>query len=264
MAITPAQKQARGLEVQPNREFLHISEGTLPKIPKGEAATYLPVLLEDRRFNEWYVMKAGTIVARDVAARGGLLVPANGGAAQTLDYTVNDVGYTVDLDLGNVNSADGTLVTAAKTTVATIAANLPIGFSLYHWYSGAMKLTRRNFTLQPDVSILNRGFIEMPITKNDQAGIDEGDLIQAGPDGIFVEWAPGGVADVAQIVGRVLWREDIDNYPGKEGLSKVRTVRGVGLAGQETDGVMGHLYAKATEAGPDATEFVRINLTLLG
>ena len=264
MAITPAQKQARGYEVQPVREFLHISEGTLPKIPKGQVATYLPGILEDKRFNELYVVKSGTLVSRDVAARGGNLVPANGGAAQTLDYTALDIGYTADIDLPPVNTSGATLITTAHTSTATIAANLPIGWSLYHWYSGAMRLTRRNYDLQPDVSILNRGFIELPITRDDQAAIDEGTLIQSGPDGIFVEWAPGGVADVAQIVGRVLWRDLMTSYPSKEGLSKVRTVRGIGLAGQETDGLPGHLYAKPTEAGPDATEFVRINITLLG
>lgn len=263
MAITAAHKTPRGFEVQPVREFQFISEGASPKITKGEVATYLPVLRQDKHFDENFVILAGMIVSRD---SGGQLVPANGGAAQTLDYTAIDVDYTVDLDGGDVNNSAATLVAAAKTTAATIAANLPMGWAPYHFYSGSLRLrfASKNYELQPDVAILNRGLIEMPITKTDQATIDEGSLLQSDTDGIPTVWAPGGVADVAQIVGRALFRDPIASYPGKDGLSKVRTVRGPALAGANTDGVHGWLYNKTHDGGGVAVDYIRVNITLLG
>lgn len=261
MTITPAQKTARGLETQPNREFLHISEGTTPKLPKGEAATFLPVILEDKRFNEWYIIKAGTCVARHST---GVLVYANGGTAQTITYTADDVSYTIDVDGGgNLNATTAALVTAAGAASTTLAANYPIGIAPYHYYSGAMRLTRINYDLQPDVAVLNRGLVEIPLTRTAQDSIDEGRLVHPGPTGLMEFWDPASDS-VDQIVGRVIWRDNISAYPGVSALNKVRTVKGFDLAGANTGGWPGHLYSKTLQAGGTATEYLRINLTLLG
>lgn len=262
MAITAAHKSARGYELQPNREFQHVSEGTTPKLPKGEVATYLPVVLEDKRFNEWYVIKAGTIIARD---SDGKLVFANGGSAATLTYTANDVDYTVDIDEGSLNSSSATLVAAAGSASTTLAANYPIGWAPYHYYSGTIRLlyAKKNYDLQPDVATLNRGLVEMPVTKTAQANIDDGSLLQPGSDGIPVFFDPSSDS-VDQIVGRCVWRDTIASYPGTSGLSKVRTVPSFNLAGDNTDGAPGWLYGKSHEGGGNASDYLRVNITLLG
>lgn len=262
MAITPAHKTPRGFELQPVREFQHISEGTTPKLPKGEVATYLPVIQEDKRFDEWFVIMAGMIVSRD---SNGQLVFANGGSAATLTYTANDIDYTVDIDEGNVNTTSGTLVAAAGAASTTLAANTPIGWAFHHIYSGSIRLRydKKNYDLQPDVAVLNRGLIEMPLTKTAQGSLDEGSLMQPGGDGIPVYWDPASDT-VDQIVGRVIWRDTIASYPGSSGLAKVRTVPVAGLAGDQTSGVHGWLYNKSLEGGGTATEYLRVNITLLG
>lgn len=259
MAITPAHKTPRGYEVQPVREFLFISEGASPKIPKGEVATYLPIKQFDEKVAEGFVILSGTVVARDA---NGQLVFCNGGTAVNLTYTATDIGRTVNIDAGNVNNANATLVTAAGVSVAQVAANRPIGIAAYHWYSGALRLRYKNYELQPDVSILNRGLIEIPIVRTAQNALDEGDLLKSDSAGYMVRWVHG-VDDVSQIVGRVIWRDQIASYPGREELSMVRSVRGIALAGAETGGIPGHLYAKAHQAGGNATSYIRVNLTLL-
>lgn len=259
MAITAAHKTPRGYSTQPVREFLHISEGASPKLPKGEVATYLPVVQSDNRTDEGFVVLAGTVVSRD---SNGQLVFCNGGTAVTLTYTTTDVNYTVDIDEGSVNSASATLVAAAGAASTQLAANKPIGIAAYHWYSGVMRLVYKNYDLQPDVSILARGFIELPIVRTAQNALDEGDLLKSDTAGYMVKWTHG-VDDVSQIVGRMTWRDLITAYPGAEALALVRTVQGPALAGANTSGQPGHLYNKTHQAGGAATYFMRVNLALL-
>lgn len=260
MAITQAFKTPRGYELQPVRSFEHISEGIAPKIPKGQVATYLPVIQQDKKFDEWFVVMAGTVVSRD---GDGYLIPCNGGNIVTPTYTANDIDYTVDIDGGDLNNTDGTLVAAAGAASTSIAANRPIGIAHYHWYSGSVRLRYKNWEQQPDVSILAKGFIEVPLVRTAQNSLDEGDLVMSDSSGYMVRWVHGS-NDVSQIVGRVTWRDLLTAYPGVDAAAKVRAVRGSGVGGTaETTGLPGWLYNKSHQAGGYATYFLRINLALL-
>lgn len=265
MTITPTYKRARGYELQPVSQFHHVAEGIHPKFPSAYVATYLPVQIEDKKHDQWFVIQAGQIVARDVAARGGHLVLANGGTGNTLTYTANDVDYTVDIDGGGtLYDTTATHVAAAGTSSATIAANTPVGWCWYHYYSGAIRLNEAgNYDLQKDVTTMNQGTIEFPITRTAQASLDEGTLLKPESGTGWAVYFDPSSDSVDQIVGRVLWRDNITSYQGADDLSKVRTAAGTTLAGSATSGAPQWLYSKTHQTAGTATEYVRVNVTLL-
>ena len=62
MAIEKQLKDARGYQVY---DFLYheLSQGVRPTLgPVAKPANWLPVQTEDKHFNEWWVLLAGTIV----------------------------------------------------------------------------------------------------------------------------------------------------------------------------------------------------------
>lgn len=261
MTVTPVHKTPRGYELQPTLHFLRVDDGIQPKLPKGEAATFLPVVLQDKYVDEWIIVQAGQFGARHSS---GQLIYCNGGTAVTPLYGADDVDYTVDLDDGSLNSTSARLVAEAAHASTQLAANFPIGIAFYNWYSGSIRIrhSKKNYELQPDVAVMNRGHFEMPMFRTNQNTLDEGDLIASDADGWPKEWS-GDLADVAQIAGRCLWVDAITSYPGVTELAKVRTVKNVNLAGANTSGQPTHLYKVTHEAGGVATNFMRINLTLL-
>lgn len=220
---------------QPVIHFQEVSKGERPAIDCERPATWLPVIQQSARQGEWHVVLAGTIVAREVTT-GNLLVPANGGAAQNVTYTVNDVGYTY-------NYANTTQLVTAAGVAGQYPANLPMGWCFYHWFSQSMITRFTNYSLQPNVATLNDYVIEIPLIWTHQTtganALINGCLVR--PDGTAV-WAQNGspirwingVDSVEQIAGRVLKVEDITVV---DNLDKVRTVRGLGLSGDGTSGI---------------------------
>lgn len=240
----------RGYERNSNltRDFLEISEGIRPAL-SVRPAQYLPVKYQDNYLNDWVVITAGTIVAVDPS---GDLVNANGGASQTLTYTADDIGLTVDLD----SNGHDEYVAAAGASTSRVAGNKPIGVAPYDYYqninqgydsatpAGLTKYT--NYQIQDKVAVLCDYLIEVPVkTACDASGtINVGDLVQSDADGGFILWK-NGTHDVTQIVGRCIQRKAVSAV---DNLDKVQTVPGLGLSGSDTAGVPQHLYNYATSA----------------
>jgi hypothetical protein len=199
--------------------------------------------VQDHYLNDWVVIKAGTIVAVDAS---GDLVTANGGAQQTITYTADDVGITVDVD---ANGHDE-YVAAAGAATTKLTGNKPIGVAPYDYFQNINQgfdsatptgLTRyTNYQIQDKVAVLCDYLIEVPVkTGCDASGtINAGELVQSDHDGGFILWK-NGTHDVAQIVGRCIQRLAVS---AKDNLDKVQTVPGLGLSGSDTAGVPQHLY----------------------
>ena len=240
----------RGYERNSNlvREFLEISEGQRPAL-ELRPAQYLPVKYQDHYLNDWVVITAGTIVAVDPS---GDLVNANGGASQTLTYTSDDIGVTVDID----GKGHDTYVAAAGTSVGKLAGNKPIGVAPYDYFqninagfdsaspAGLTKYT--NYQIQDKVAVLCDYLIEVPVkTAVDASGtVNVGDLVQSDANGGFILWK-NGTHDVTQIVGRCVQRKAV---AAVDNLDKVQTVPGLGLSGSDTAGIPQHLYNYTTSS----------------
>ena len=232
----------RGYERNSNltRDFLEISEGQRPAL-ELRPAQYLPVRYQDHYLNDWVVITAGTIVSIDAS---GDLVNCNGGAAQSVTYTSNDIGITVNY---GSNGHDAYVTT---TNTVTIPGNKPIGVAPYDCFqninagfdtanpAGLTKYT--NYQIQDKVAVLCDYLIEVPVKSGvDASGVvHSGDLVQSDGNGGFILWR-NGVSDVTQIVGRCIQRK---NVVAVDNLDKVQTVPGLGLSGSDTAGVPQHLY----------------------
>jgi len=222
------------------RGLLEISKGERPAL-ELRPAQYLPVSREDKYLEDWVVISAGTIVSVDAS---GFLVPCNGFQPQTVTYTANDVGITVDID----DAGWDTYVTAAGTSTDEISANKPIGVSPYDYYqnlnegsfqsTNAVKYT--NYQIQDKVAILCDYLIEIPVTSGvDASGaVGAGDLVCSNTAGGFIKWTDG-TSMVDQIVGRCIQRATVSAV---DNLDKVQTVPGLGLSGSDTSGIPSHLY----------------------
>ena len=237
-----ANRIPRGYERNSNltREFLEISEGQRPAL-ELRPAQYLPVKYQDHYLNDWVVITAGTIVAVDPS---GDLVNANGGVPQSVTYSANDIGITVNY------GADGHDAYVTTTNTVTLPANKPIGVAPYDYFqninagfdsanpTGLTKYT--NYQIQDKVAVLCDYLVEVPVTSGvDASGtVSAGDLVQADSDGHFTLWRDG-LSDVTQIVGRVIQRKAV---AAVDNLDKVQTVPGLGLSGSDTAGVPQHLY----------------------
>ena len=242
----------RGYERNSNlvRNFLEISDGIRPAL-QLRPAQYLPVSNEDNYLNDWVVINGGTIVAVDPS---GDLVYCNGGiGTNSITYTSNDVGVTVDFDTWSGGQTP-TYVVAAKTTTNKMPGNRPIGIAPYDYFqninagfdtanpTGLTKYT--NYQIQDKVGVLCDYLIEVPVVSGitDASGtVNVGDLVQSNSTGQFIRWQSG--ADVAQIVGRCILRQ---NIVAVDNLNLVQTVPGLGLSGSATGGIPQHLYNYTT------------------
>ncbi len=228
------------------REYLEISQGQRPPL-ELRPAQYLPVVEQDQWLNDWVVIKAGQVVSIDAS---GDLVLANGGAAQNLTYTANDIGITVDYD----SNGRDEYVSSAGSSSNTVSGNKPIGVAPYDYYqnlnagydtdpasrNGGPVTKYNNYMVQDKVAILCDYMIEVPAKNTvDASGtINSGDLVQSDPNGDLVLWLDGR-DDVSQIVGRCIQRAPV---AVRGNLDKVQTVPGLGLSGSDTDGIPQHLY----------------------
>ena len=235
--MDPTIKVPPGYARQPIIHFQEISKGRSPAIPDEKAALWLPVVQLSEMQKEWHVVLAGTIVARDATTL--TLVPANGGVQQNIVYSASDEGYSVDVE-------DTTkLVVSAKTVSNGLAANLPVGWCYYHWFSRSMEVKYTNYDLQPNVATLNDYVVQVPLLWNEQmanlgtTGLRDGCYVKPLGSGTWkkngapVRWV--AASDSAeQIAGRVLKLETITEL---DHLGKVRVVSGTGLSGDGTSGL---------------------------
>lgn len=254
-------KQPRGYSRQPIINFQEISKGERPAIDLS-TAIWLPVIQQSTLQGEWHVILAGTICS----LQGGRVVPANGGVAQNVTYTVNDVGYTYDID----NTAN--FVTAAGAAANQLADNRPVGWSWHHMFSDSANTVYTNYSLQPHVSTLNDYMVQVPLLWDEQypgAGIAtdimEGWLVRPLGDatwaknGAPVRWVDG--TDTAdQIAGRCLRLETISVI---DNLNKIRTVSGLGLSGDGTNGIEHWLVATREDGTTAVSRKATIAIDLL-
>ena len=260
-------KDARGYERTGFERFHSLSEGIHPTLDHAaKPASFLPVKLKDEFRNEWWVVLAGTIVSMNRSlASTPRIVPANGGAAQNLVYTSDDVNYTTDIDSADLTNP--ALVSAAGTSIAQIPANKPIGWAWHHYYSSSIEERLINYDIQPFVSLLCDYEIEIPLLASGDQGFEGGDLVKPSVQGTEMGiphlWV-NGVDSAEQICGRILFRDAIPT--GTASRSRIdlqKPVRGLGLSGRENDGRPRHLdaylYGSSTTK---ASYYVRLNIAL--
>jgi len=269
MAISKRVKQPRGYEVQ-GIEYLELAEGVQPPL-ECIPAPYLAVVEEDKLFETWRVIQAGTIVAFDKTnfasetlqvTNKKWLVPANGGSDKTVTYAAADIDETIDID--SYEAANVEAVAAAGAATKQIAANFPAGFAPYAFFSSAAQLLYHNFKLQNTVGFITDYFIELPLvwdtgsTSVTQATLDTGHLVKPGASGEVVKWVNGNDS-VDQIVGRCV---RTDAIAVKDALNKVLTVPGLNLPGTGSSGRMLHenVYLRGTTTL--VTRKAKINITL--
>jgi len=267
--ITKTLKDARGYDRTGLHRFHEISQGVRPALDQAaKAASWLPVKLEDKFNNEWWVVLAGTIVSIDSAIESlPVIVPCAGASAATLTYTASDVNYTVNID--SADMTDPSLVSVAGSSSAQIAINYPIGWAWHNMYTGSIEKRLVNYELQPFVSILCDYEIEIPlIGDNLSQSFEAGNLVKPAADGVELgvpdKWTNGSDS-VELICGRILYKDTIPSGSNSRSAAHLqRPVRGLGLTGMENDGVPRHLDAYiVNQAVNKATQYVRINIALL-
>lgn len=257
MAFTPALKSLAETAVQIS-PFQAITEIVSPH-EEFKPAGYLQIIRIDGVHDEPFVIEGGMIVAisaRSEARFLNRLDIANGGAAQVITYTQQDVDYGVE-DV----AAPGSLRTATGAVSGARPANIPIGFAPIPFYRGILDDIYINFELQPFVPVWNQGYLEFPIVKSAQDSGGEalvrGRLVRPGPNGELLLWDESGGDDVEQIVGRVWTIKTIADDVALRGLDKVHTIPGLGLSGTDTGGIPGYLY-QDFEGGGKATKKFRV------
>lgn len=271
MAITKQLKDARGYERTGFGRFHELAEGVRPALGDvAKPASWLPVKLKDEYFNEWWVILAGTIVSIEgTIGSVNRLVPANGGAAQSLVYggLGSDLNYTIDVD--TVVSGDPTPVATAHTATQRLPANKPIGWAWHHYYSASIEERLINYEIQPFVSILCDYEVEIPlIAQVLEQGFVAGDLVKPGVEGtemgVPCKWV-NGVDSAEQICGRVLYRGTIPlGTSSRSRIDLQKPVKGLGLSGVENSGRPRHLDEYLIGSTTvKCTEFARINLALM-
>ena len=238
------------------KNFEEVSDGK--RIGGGlvfKAAPYLPIV----EYNDFerldIVIKAGTIVALD---EFGYIVPANGGSDSVkLTYSALDVQHGVyDYDNFTGSKADPR-VTSAKTTTKSLAPNVPIGVAQYDIFRWDMD-SDPNYKVQQTFALLEDALILVPIESDMEStyGIGpelgkyhSGALVAPDSKGRFVPFvaetetvtATGSaysIANLEQVVGRIIKVEDVANDPDfTGGYENVSTVPGLGLGGKENGGL---------------------------
>jgi hypothetical protein len=239
-------------------------------------------VFQDMELRDWVTIPKGVIVSASpvnavTPLTLGVLVPANGGAAATDTYTINDQN-------AGVRDPNGNLAIAGQTYVRV--ANEPVGLAYVDMFQD-IRGRYLNYQIQPDaLGILCRRTIELPYFTFSDLGspanyaaanaavqtkvgglayggetgatsitysavhtdLQNGNWVMSDPNGKFVKW--DGVA-VQQVVGQVMLVDT--NYP-KDLLQYVQTYPLSEMPGSETGGFPGLLSAVG------ATKAVRIRL----
>lgn len=285
MSVTPSIKSPRGYELQGYDLFQEISRGERPPLGDGGyVAPWLPVLLQETRSNEYYVILAGRMVSinRTVTNKdkdgnsfaankysGGYaprIVPCNSsGGAQDIWYGANDVGYTIDVD------DQDDVVTAAGIATETLPANAPVGWAQSNYYSEAIRYTRVNYDKDLEIrTVICDHYVEVAlIGLQGQDSLAPGQLVKPFTQGDYnaaqfalyqgcpTYWNPASDS-VEQIGGRVIMMAEIPYGTNSRSRGDLtRGVRGLALPGADTTGKPQWLSMD------QATHYVRINITLM-
>jgi len=261
MAISKSIRTKRGFGVV-RPAFREKSEGVRPSLNNEldggvRPAPWLPVVRLDKRFEVWITIPAGKILARQDQ---DYLVIANGGVAQDVDYTANDVDTV--LDVNNFPTTEE-LVSSAVTRSSALEANKPVGWAPQDFFNSADEFKWYNFQLQHGVATVNRYLVEVPLIKTAQDSFVGGDLVKPDASGDPVPFDASS-DDVDQVCGRVLQVFTIGTGSSShDRLDLVRGLKGSGVSSDETSGVPGHLYQDHSGTGNKATKGIRVNITLL-
>jgi hypothetical protein len=180
-----------------------------------KVAPWLPVVRQDKSNEEWFVISAGKALAFD---RTGCLVPAGYATMFAVADSAVDLTYTADdVTAGTINLVTGVACTAAITYIhSLIQAGLlarglidaseeseafigkPIGIAPYSFYQFAgldpndpSTFRRHNFNIQPFVSFLANGVIELPMVplSGGTSTLSSGTGIS---DSAIVDWTDSG------------------------------------------------------------------------
>lgn len=263
MAIVKTLKAANGYERTGYDVFSEVSEGERPALAEvAQPANWLPVQAWDDYNHEGIVVLAGTIMGFDSLISGvPRLVPAVGASPMTITYGTYDVSYTVDAD--DLTS----LVASAGAASAVIAANRPVGWAWFHYYSAGIRDRLINYDLQAQVSILLDYIIELALV-DDITGVQNfahGSFIKPGvtgtKGGLPHLWVNG--ADSAELIcGRVIYRATIPyGTSSRSRMDLVKPVKGLSLSGVENGGRPRHLDVYQIAAPTvRATDFVRASI----
>jgi len=284
MSITRELKTPRGYGVTGYDLFEEIAPGDRPPLgDAGYVAPWLPVLQQEQMSNEWLVLLAGRIVGMDRTLTdkdergnswdtqqysGGYaprIVPCNSsGSTQTITYSANDVGKTVDVD------DQTSLVSAAADATAVLPANKPIGWMMHNVYSGSIPYTYINYEKQTRITILCDYYVEVALIGLDgQDSLAPGDLVKPYTQGnldvsesALYQGCPtfwNSASDsIEQVAGRVTVVSEIPyGTKSRARADLTRPVRGLSLPGVDTTGKVGWLSMA------QATKYARINIGLL-
>jgi len=272
MAISKSNFAPRGYQVQQTK-YLEVSDGLRPPLD-AIPAEYLPVIEEDRYHELFFVIEAGQFVAFDQTSLNGgavdnenWLVPANGGAAQTVTYATDDISLVVDIDA--IDAGAEALVTAAGAATKTIAANFPCGIAPQPYFSRAYLKAFHNVQPQDRVTFVARHLVEIPLRYDtgavgvpagqSQATLLSGHLVMPGPLGWAVYFNPA-TDSIDQVAGRCV---QVKTIAVVDALDKVQTVPGFNLPGTGTSGRQLHEDHFLLGTATNVTRKARINLMLL-
>lgn len=285
MAITPSVKQPRGYGLSGYDVFQEIAVGDRPPLGDGgRVAPWLPVMQQEERSNEWFVILAGRMVSIDRTLTskdengdafatekfsGGFaprIVPCNAsGSAQTITYGTSDVGYTI-----NVDDQDD-FVAAAGDASATLPANAPVGWAQHKMYSEAIRYANVNYDKDLEIrTVICNYYVEVAlIGLAGQSSLAPGQLVKPYTQGNYdaaesalyqglPTWWDPNTDSVEQIGGRVIMMAEIPyGTSSRSRYDLVRGVRGLSLPGVDTTGKPRWLSMD------QATHYVRINITMM-
>lgn len=219
-------------------------------------APYLHIVEWDKNVEKGIVMKKGTIVSM---TSDGYIVPANGGAAQTITYDSRDIEEGV-LDIDLWATTQGAVAAAGESSVS-IPANYPIGVLQYDVFQWDMNEDPW-YQIQKQIAILEDYFVMYAIdeTRDNAYTYTPGMWVVPDTEGYPVpldvstiaisvtvsESSGTGTLDLSnvlhQVVGRIIKVVDPENVEMDEdfiaGLNYTIPLSGLNLVGTENDGVM--------------------------
>ncbi len=207
-------------------------------------APYLPVKEYSKDLEASIVIKEGTIIALD---EYGFVVPANGGADQSIVYSRYDIEEgTPHADTFNASNIDGSAaVTEATmgTVTKKIAANKPIGIAFTDIYAYRY-IQDPTYKLQYGVTVARSGLGLLSIDEAHKAlTYNSGEFVKADGIGFVVPIEMTGVTDVAGIkqayeqqFGRVIDILDANDKSLLGGMQYVVPVPGMDMPGVENGG----------------------------
>jgi len=285
MAITPSVKQPRGYGLSWYDVFQELAPGDRPPLGDGgRVAPWLPVMQQEQRSNEWFVILAGRMVSIDRTLTGTdengsayatekfsggfapRIVPCNSsGSTQTITYGAGDVGYTIDVD------DQDDFVSAAGDASAVLPANAPVGWAQHNMYSEAIRYARVNYDKDLEIrTVICNYYVEVAlIGLAGQDSLAPGELVKPYTQGNYdaaesalyqglPTYFNPATDSVEQIGGRVIMMAEIPyGTSSRSRYDLVRGVRGLSLPGSDTTGKPRWLSMD------QATHYVRINITMM-